>query len=160
MMPVHNHAPARILLIEDNDENLELMTYLLEAFGHTVLTARDGRQGLDVASRDTPDLILCDLQMPKLDGFGVLREIRRDRRLAKTPLVAITAFAMRDDHDRVLAAGFDGYLAKPIVPEEFVGQVESFLSSASPTAVRRIGVRRSGDGGARYGNNWAGPRLP
>jgi two-component system cell cycle response regulator len=123
---------ARILVIEDNDENLELMTYLLQAFGHTTLTARDGEQGLAVARTETPDLILCDLQMPRLDGFGVVRELRRDARLFGLPVVAITAFAMRDDRERVLAAGFNGYLTKPIVPEEFVGQVEAFLRPAVP----------------------------
>jgi len=124
--------PARILVIEDNDENLELMTYLLQAFGHSTVTARDGVEGLDAARREAPDLILCDLQMPRLDGFGVARELRRDARFAQTPLVAVTAFAMRDDRERVLAAGFDGYITKPIVPEEFVGQVEAFLRPAAP----------------------------
>jgi CheY-like chemotaxis protein len=124
--------PARILVIEDNNENLELMTYLLQAFGHPTLTARDGVEGLDVARREVPDLILCDLQMPRLDGFGVARELRRDARLAQVPLVAVTAFAMRDDRERVLAAGFDGYVTKPIVPEEFVGHVEAFLPQPEP----------------------------
>jgi two-component system cell cycle response regulator len=123
---------ARILVIEDNDENLELMTYLLRAFGHTAFTARDGEAGLEVARREPLDLILCDLQMPKLDGFGVARVVRGDRHLARLPLVAVTAFAMRDDRERVLAAGFDGYVTKPIVPEEFVGQVESFLRRGLP----------------------------
>ena len=123
---------ARILVIEDNDENLELMTYLLQAFGHTTLTARDGVEGLDLARRQTPDLILCDLQMPRLDGFGVARALRQDAQFARIPLVAVTAFAMRDDRERVLASGFDGYVTKPIVPEEFVGQVEAFLRPPSP----------------------------
>jgi two-component system, cell cycle response regulator len=118
---------ARILVVEDNEENLDLMTYLLKAFGHTVLTARDGGEGLEAARRELPDLILCDLQMPKVDGFEVIRKLRLDPRLAKHAVVAITAYAMRGDRDRVLAAGFDGYIAKPIVPEEFVGQVERFL---------------------------------
>src|SRR5712691_11023715 len=124
--------PARILVIEDNNENLDLMTYLLQAFGHSTVTARDGVEGLDAARREAPDLILCDLQMPRLDGFGVARELRRDARFAQTPLVAVTAFAMRDDRERVLAAGFDGYITKPIIPEEFVGQVEAFLRPAAP----------------------------
>lgn len=130
--------PARILVIEDNDENLELMTYLLRAFGHTTLTARDGEEGLAVAKRETPDLILCDLQMPRLDGFGVARGVRADPQLRGLPLIAVTAFAMRDDQQRVLAAGFDGYVTKPIVPEEFVGQVEAFLRpAASPEKPQR-----------------------
>jgi two-component system, cell cycle response regulator len=118
---------ARILVIEDNKENLELMAYLLNAFGYQVLVAGDGQEGLEAARRELPDLILSDLQMPKLDGFEVARAVRQDPRLAKLPLVAVTAYAMRGDRDRVLEAGFDGYISKPIIPEEFVGQVERFL---------------------------------
>jgi two-component system, cell cycle response regulator len=118
---------ARILVIEDNKENLELMTYLLNAFGYQVLTARDGQEGLEVVRRELPDLVLSDLQMPKIDGYELARVVRQDLRLAKVPLVAVTAYAMRGDRDRVIAAGFDGYISKPINPEEFVGQVERFL---------------------------------
>ena len=97
-------------------------------------------QGLDAARCEVPDLILCDLQMPRLDGFGVARELRRDARFDHIPLVAVTAFAMRDDRERVLAAGFDGDITKPIVPEEFVGHVEAFLRPAAPPqALREVG---------------------
>jgi two-component system cell cycle response regulator len=119
--------PARILIIEDNSHNLELMAYLLGAFGHVTLRGRDGEEGLEIARRERPDMIICDLQMPKLDGIGVAREIRQDPSLAATPLIAVTAFAMRGDREAALKAGFDGYISKPIVPEEFVGQVEAFL---------------------------------
>lgn len=136
--------PARILVIEDNAENLELMTYLLRAFKHTVFTARDGEAGLEMARRELPDLILCDLQMPKVDGFGVAHAVRKDPRLAQHPLVAVTAYAMRGDRDQVLAAGFTGYISKPINPEEFVGQVESFLkldeSCGTRAPLARLGV--------------------
>jgi len=124
---------ARILVIEDNADNLELMTYLLKAFGHTVFEARDGAEGLNAVKRELPDLVLCDLQMPKVDGYEVAKAVRRDPVLAKLPLVAVTAYAMRGDRDRVLAAGFDGYISKPIVPEEFVGQVERFLEANQPS---------------------------
>jgi two-component system cell cycle response regulator len=118
---------ARILVVEDNPDNLNLMTYLLKAFGHTVLTARNGKEGLESARRELPDLILCDLHMPKMDGFELIRDLRLDPRLANRPVIAVTAYAMRGDDANVLAAGFDGYISKPIVPEEFVGQVERFL---------------------------------
>jgi two-component system cell cycle response regulator len=121
---------ARIVVIEDNKENLDLMSYLLRAFGHTVFSTGDGEEGLETVRRELPDLILSDLQMPKVDGYEVARAVRQDRRLAKLPMVAVTAYAMRGDRDRVLAAGFDGYISKPIVPEEFVGQVEAFLRPA------------------------------
>jgi CheY-like chemotaxis protein len=118
---------TRILIIEDNPANLELMVYLLKAFAHTPLEARDGRAGLDLARREKPDLILCDLQLPDIDGYEVARQIKRDPDLRAIPIVAVTAYAMVGDRDRVMAAGFDGYLTKPIAPETFVGQVEGFL---------------------------------
>src|SRR5579871_203047 len=122
-----NPVSARVLIIEDNAANLELMTYLLSAFGHTVLTADNGHHGLEAAVREQPELIICDLQLPDIDGFELARHLHRDSRLCSIPLVAVTALAMVGDRDRVLAAGFDGYLAKPIDPETFVPQMESFL---------------------------------
>ena len=122
---------ARILVIEDNKDNLELVTYLLAAFGHTVFIAEDGAEGVDVAVRELPDLIICDLQMPRLDGYEVARILRQDQRFSQRPLIAVTSFAMRGDRERVLAAGFDGYISKPIAPDEFASQVEQYLTSRS-----------------------------
>jgi two-component system, cell cycle response regulator len=120
--------PARILIVEDNPDNLELMTYLLTAFGHRVIKAMDGEKGLRLLRQEKPDLVLCDLQLPKIDGFELVRHIREDPQLSKTPVVAVTAYAMRDDRDKVMEAGFNGYIAKPIMPEEFVSRAEEFLS--------------------------------
>ncbi len=122
---------ARILIIEDNPANLELMSYLLGAFGHTVLSAEDGRQGLEAVRREQPDLIICDVQLPEMDGYEVARWLKSDAGLRGTPLIAVTALAMVGDRDRMLAAGFDDYLAKPIDPETFVRQMENFLQSRS-----------------------------
>jgi two-component system cell cycle response regulator len=124
---------ARILIIEDNAANLELMTYLLSVFGHTVVTAEEGLQGLEAARRERPDLIICDVQLPDMDGYEVARWVKSDPGLRMTPLVAVTALAMVGDRDRVLAAGFDGYLAKPISPEKFVRQMEGFLRAEQRT---------------------------
>lgn len=118
---------ARILVIEDNPANLELMRYLLQSFGHTVLTAPDGEAGVAMVRSERPDLVLCDVQLPKLDGIGVAREIRSDATLRDVPLIAVTAFAMVGDRDKMLQAGFDGYLPKPITPETFLQEIESFL---------------------------------
>jgi CheY-like chemotaxis protein len=118
---------VRILIIEDNPENLELMSYLLKAYGYETVTATDGEQGLEMARRILPHLILCDIQIPKLDGFEVVRRVRQESRLSCLTTVAVTAYAMRGDRDKVLAAGFDGYIPKPIEPEDFVSQVEAFL---------------------------------
>src|SRR5260370_23035701 len=115
---------ARILIIDDNHPNLELRAYLLSAFGHTPLTAHDGAEGLEAARRETPDLIVCDVHLPNMDGYEVARRLKRHPSLRYTPLLAVTALAMVGDRDKVLAAGFDGYIPKPIVPEIFVMQVE------------------------------------
>jgi two-component system cell cycle response regulator len=118
---------ARILVIEDNADNLDLMSYLLEAFGHTILTAQDGEEGLEMIQQETPDLILCDVHLPGIDGYEVARWLKGHPRLHSIPLIAVTALAMVGDRGRILAAGFEGYLAKPIAPETFVGEVERFL---------------------------------
>jgi CheY-like chemotaxis protein len=116
-----------ILVIEDNPANMELMTYLLSAFGYITVAARDGEEGVETALRVNPDLILCDLALPKLDGYGVARRLRAEPSLTKVPLIAVTASAMVGDRDKVIATGFDGYISKPITPETFVAEVESYL---------------------------------
>ena len=118
---------ARILIVEDNPTNMELMSYLLTAFGHTPLMAFDGESGVTMAREQRPDLILCDVYLPKLDGYGVVAALKRDPDLRAIPVLAATALAMVGDRERLMEAGFDGYLAKPIEPEQFVGQLAPFL---------------------------------
>jgi CheY-like chemotaxis protein len=118
---------ARILVIEDNLANLDLMIYLLEAFGYSTVAARDGDSGLDAMRGETPDLVICDIQLPATDGYEVARRIKAEPALRQVPIVAVTAFAMVGDREKALAAGFDGYIPKPIFPESFVSQVEAFL---------------------------------
>jgi two-component system cell cycle response regulator len=120
---------ARILIIEDNPTNLELMGYLLKASGHTVLTAMDGEEGLEAMHREVPDLIVCDVQIPKFDGYEVAKQLKNHPSLRQIPLIAVTALAMVGDRDKMLTAGFDGYISKPINPETFVRELEAFLSS-------------------------------
>lgn len=121
--------PARILIIEDNVDNQELMSYLLNAFGYATLCADNGVTGIELASKDQPDVILCDIRLPGIDGYEVARRLKQDARLRAIPLIAITAFAMRDDRDRALVAGFKGYITKPITPETFVSEVVALMSS-------------------------------
>lgn len=125
--------PARILVIEDNPTNLDLMVYLLAAFGHTPYTAQDGEEGLKVAQQEIPDLIICDVQLPTMDGYEVARWLKSHPQFYKIPLVAVTALAMVGDRDKMLAAGFDGYIAKPISPETFIGEVEQFIQKKQRT---------------------------
>ena len=118
---------ARILVIEDNPTNLQLMVYLLKAFGHQTLEAVDGQDGLDAVNREAPDLIICDVHIPRLDGYEVCRRLKADPVHRKIPLIAVTALAMVGDRNSIIAAGFDGYISKPIDPETFVAEVEGYL---------------------------------
>jgi two-component system cell cycle response regulator len=123
-------VPARILVIEDTAHNLYLMTYLLEASGHTVLAARDGLEGLDRVRIDRPDLVILDLELPRLSGEEVLAAIRADRSLDALPVVAVTASAMIGDRERLIEAGCTGYISKPLEPATFVGELETYLPPA------------------------------
>jgi len=127
---------ARILIIEDKQANLDLMTYLLEAFGYAAGTAMDGAEGLESVRRDPPDLIVCDIHLPGMDGYEVARQLKAHPAHRNIPLIAVTALAMVGDREKVLASGFDGYIAKPIVPETFVSQVEVFLKKSLHAAPR------------------------
>jgi CheY-like chemotaxis protein len=123
---------ALVLVVEDQDENLDLMVYLLTAFGHETLVARDGAESLAVAAQGRPDLIVMDLQMPVMDGYEAAARLKADPGLARIPLVAVTAYAMVGDQERILRRGFDGYLTKPIDPEVFVSELERHLASRTP----------------------------
>ena len=124
---------ARVLLIEDNRPSLELMSYLLHAFGHTSLAAYNGLDGLEAIRRERPDLVICDIDLPRLDGYTLAGRAKADPELRGIPLVAVTALAMVGDRDRALRAGFDGYLAKPIEPETFVQEIERYLPAHGGT---------------------------
>lgn len=117
-----------ILIADDNAFSRELMRELLEGSGHIILEAINGRHALDLIRRCAPDLVFLDLQMPLRDGFGVIRELRSNRRFRNLPVVAVTASAMIGDRERAIAAGFDSYIAKPIDLCEVESQVKAFVS--------------------------------
>jgi two-component system, cell cycle response regulator len=117
----------RILVIEDNAVNLDLMLYLLKAHGHDAEGCSDPLRALDAAVQGRYDLILSDVLMPELDGYQLAGYLKDDPRTARVPLIAVTALAMAADRDRAIQAGFDGYIAKPIDPENFGAQIERFL---------------------------------
>lgn len=125
---------ARILIIEDNPANIELMSFLLGAYGHTPLSAADGPRGVAAARSERPDLIACDVNLPGMDGFAVLAALKGEPSLSGVPILAVTALAMAGDREKVLAAGFDGYISKPIEPESFVAELEAFLAAAPAAA--------------------------
>ncbi len=118
---------AKILLIEDNEQNRYLATFLLEEQGFAVIHAADGPTGLDLASRERPDLILLDIQLPLMDGHAVARALRANPALADVPIVAVTSYAMAGDREKAIAAGCDGYLEKPIDPDTFVPDITRYL---------------------------------
>jgi two-component system cell cycle response regulator len=142
---------ARILIIEDNPANMELMSYLLEAFGHTVLPLYNGEEGVEAARAQLPDLILCDVHLPGMDGYGVLQQLKSEAALRNIPVIAVTALAMVGDRQKLLAAGFDGYLGKPIEPEVFVGQCEQYLDRALHSSVALAAADPASESGAASG---------
>jgi CheY-like chemotaxis protein len=117
-----------ILIADDNAFSRELMRELLEASGHVIVEAVNGRNALDLIRRCGFDLVFLDLQMPLQDGFSVIRELRNDRRFRNLPVVAVTASAMIGDRERAIAAGFDSYIAKPIDLCEVEAQVAALAS--------------------------------
>jgi CheY-like chemotaxis protein len=128
---------ATILYIEDNEQNLYLITFLLKAKGYTVFQARDGLEGVEMAARHKPDLILLDIQLPGMDGYTVARNLRQRPEISRTPILAITSYAMTGDREKALEAGCSGYIEKPIDPDTFVAQVEKHLSNAMPPGGRK-----------------------
>ena len=144
--------PIRILIIEDHVDNLELMSYLLKAFGYATLAAGDGLEGLKLAEQERPDLIICDIQLPGIDGFEVAKRVKSDTQLRAIPLVGITALAMVGDRDRVIQAGFDGYIPKPIAPETFVSDIEAFLKPGQQRSATRVAAASPAEAPQRHLN--------
>jgi len=118
---------AKILLIEDNEQNRYLATFLLEQRGYEVVPAESGPLGIELAAKVRPDLILLDIQLPGMDGHAVARALKSDPELQSIPIVAVTSYAMVGDREKVFAAGAQGYIEKPINPETFVSEIETFL---------------------------------
>ncbi len=117
----------RILVVEDNEQNLYLVRFILENNGHEVIEARDGVMGVELAIKEKPDLILMDIQLPDIDGLEVTRKIRASEGNGEIPIVALTSYAMPGDRDRALAAGCTGYIEKPIDPETFMANIEKYM---------------------------------
>jgi two-component system cell cycle response regulator DivK len=122
---------VRVLVVEDDPLNLKLIRDVLGYRGFDVLTATSGEEGVVAALSECPDLVLMDLQLPDIDGHEALLRIRADPQCSGIPVVAVTAFAMKEDVDRATAAGFDGYIAKPIDVHALPDQVAGFLSGGS-----------------------------
>ena len=118
---------TKILIAEDNAVNRELLRELLEMRGYAVVEACDGDEALRMIEQTQPDLLLLDIGMPVLDGFAVVRKIRENPRLASLPVVAVTAYAMQGDRERILNSNFDGYLSKPVNSRSLAEELDRLL---------------------------------
>lgn len=123
-----------VLIIEDNEQNLYLMRFLLEKSGFAVLEARSGRLGLEVAAQAAPDLILLDIQLPEMDGYAVAQEMRKQDGQRHTPIIVVTSYAMVGDREKALAAGATGYIEKPINPDTFVEELRAHVPTSNGVA--------------------------
>ena len=122
----------QILVVEDNERNMRLFCDVLQASGYRTLEATTGESAVEVALEHRPDLVLMDIQLPDIDGVEALARLRADERSASLPILALTAQAMEGDRERFLAAGFDGYLSKPVDISEFVATVKRYCEEGSP----------------------------
>jgi two-component system cell cycle response regulator DivK len=127
-------SARRILVVEDNPLNMKLVRDVLTASGFEVFEALSGEEGVALAGACAPDLVLMDLQLPGIDGYEALRRLRQDPGLGGVPVVAVTAFAMKEDRERTAREGFDGYLGKPISVRALPTQVGEFLSNGRSDA--------------------------
>jgi len=122
------NRPARVLVVEDNEMNMQLVEYLLEEGGYQIVKAASGEDALSIARGGEPvDLILMDIHLPGIDGLSVIREMKADPHTGSTPILALTAHAMRGDKDRFLEAGCDGYISKPIDVKTFLTSIRSYM---------------------------------
>lgn len=119
-----------VLLVEDNEDNLVVYRTILDHVGYNVLEARDGEEGVSRARQEHPDLILMDISIPKIDGWEATRRLKADQATRDIPIIALTAHALEEDRERAIAAGCDGYLAKPVEPRRVVEEVQRFVGPA------------------------------
>lgn len=120
-------APKTVLIVEDNELNMKLFHDLLEAHGYQVLEARTGPEALKSAIDHRPDLILMDIQLPEVSGLEVTQRIKENSELAEIPVIAVTAFAMKGDEERIRQGGCEDYIAKPISVASFLEKVKRYL---------------------------------
>lgn len=118
----------KILIVEDNTLNLKLFRDLLSAHGYETVETKDGREALELARKVDPDLILMDIQLPEISGLDVTKQLKQDEDVCDIPIIAVTAFAMKDDEEKILKAGCEAYISKPISILPFLETVQKFLA--------------------------------
>lgn len=117
----------RVLVIEDNERNRYLISFILNSAGYSVIEAVNGEEGVVIAVRERPDLVLMDIQLPGIDGYEATRQIRASPGGERVPIVALTSYAMTGDREKALAAGCNGYIEKPINPDTILDELQKFL---------------------------------
>jgi len=117
----------QLLIIEDNEQNLYLMTFLLEKNGFAIIGSHNGLDGIQLALHHTPRAILLDIQLPEMDGYAVMAELKRHPELDGVPIIAVTSYAMVGDRERILAGGATGYIEKPINPDTFAEEIRRYF---------------------------------
>jgi two-component system, cell cycle response regulator DivK len=118
---------SKVLVIEDNKQNMYMITYLLESYGYEVVQSFSGIDGINRAKEEKPDIILLDIQLPEMDGYTIASELKKNEELKSTPIIAVTSYAMPGDKEKAMDAGATGYIEKPINPDTFVSEMEVFL---------------------------------
>ncbi len=119
--------PKMVLIVEDNELNMKLFRDLLEAHGYATLQTRDGLEALDLARKHRPDLILMDIQLPEVSGLEITKWLKDDEELCSIPVIAVTAFAMKGDEEKIREGGCEAYIAKPISVTDFVDMIKRFI---------------------------------
>jgi len=117
----------RILVVEDNETNMYLISFILKSRGYEIIEAKSGEEGVDIAVKERPDLILMDIQLPGIDGLEATKRIRKSEAAREIPIVALTSYVMTGDREKSLSAGCTGYIEKPINPDTILGEIEKYL---------------------------------
>jgi two-component system cell cycle response regulator DivK len=127
---VRDQMPKKVMIVEDNELNMKLFRDLIEASGYETVRTRNGLEALDLAREHRPDLILMDIQLPEVSGLEVTKWLKQDDDLHKIPVIAVTAFAMKGDEERIRQGGCEAYISKPISVPRFIETIKSYLGDA------------------------------
>lgn len=127
----------KIMIVEDNELNMKLFNDLLEAHGYQTVTLREGSKALETAKAEKPDLILMDIQLPEISGLDLTRSLKQEEDLKNIPIIAVTAFAMKGDEDKIRESGCEGYISKPISIVSFIETIKNHLDGYCPVKDER-----------------------
>jgi two-component system, cell cycle response regulator DivK len=141
--------PKTVMIVEDNELNMKLFRDLLEAHGYHTVGTRDGIDALDLARKHRPDLVLMDIQLPEVSGLEVTRWLKEDPELKAIPVVAVTAFAMKSDEERIRQGGCEAYLSKPISVAKFIETIRQFIGIGGSTPAVQRGKQLDASAGRR-----------